>query len=110
MLANGKGRGRPRKQEAEKRTEQINIRLTADELVALEQEAAVAGRSVSDLVRQWVLGRTVAPKVDLLAINELRRQGGNLRVFHLKSNGTYRVETKAALEALQAAIERIARP
>lgn len=109
-MATGKGRGRPPKSKTEKRAKQVNIRLTADELVALEQEAAVTGRSVSDLVRQWVLGRTVAPKVDLLAINELRRQGGNLRDFHLKSNGIYRIETKAALAALQAAIERIARP
>lgn len=108
-MASGKGRGRPRKTEQSRREKQVNIRLSEAELKALETDADVSGRSVSDVVRQRVLGREIAAKVDMVAINELRRQGGLLKNIHLQTKGEHKSETKAAIESLRAAIERVGR-
>jgi len=105
----GKGRGRPRKTEQDKREKQVNIRLSAAELAELEKDADVSGRTVSDVVRQRVLGLQVAAKVDMVAINELRKQGGLLKSIHLSTKGEHKSETKAAIDSLRAAIERVAR-
>jgi len=108
-MAVGKVRGRPRKTERDKREKQVNIRLSEAELAELEKDADVSGRSVSDVVRQRVLGREIAAKVDMVAINELRRQGGLLKNVHLQTKGEHKSETKAAIASLRAAIERVAR-
>ncbi|MCA3160350.1 MAG: MobB mobilization protein [Burkholderiales bacterium] len=108
-MAVGKGRGRPPKSRTEKREKQVNIRLTDDELNALERDAELSGRHLSGVVRERVLGREISARADMAAVNELRRQGGLLKDVHVQSRGAYRDATRAAIESLRAAIERVGR-
>jgi hypothetical protein len=100
-------RGRPRKGEEENRTAQVNVRLTLGEKENLSDQADGAGLSIGDYVRRRIIGRPVVAHVDRQTINELRRLGGYLKHVHLESKGAYRLETRDAILAIQAAIARI---
>lgn len=55
------------------------IRFEENEKESLRQSARLCGMTMSDYVRKRALGKRIVPKVDVDVLNELRRQGGNLR-------------------------------
>ena len=87
----------------------VNVRLTSAEKARLREDAAAAGLSVSELVRRRYFGRPIVAHADMATIRELRRLGGLLKHVHKESGGAWSRETGAALDALGAAIERLAR-
>ena len=72
---------RPTKDDAAKRTERFNLRLTPAELAHVQQQAAHAGIGAHDYARRRVLGHRVPParsQIDATLLTELNRIGVNL--------------------------------
>jgi hypothetical protein len=90
-------------------TEKIAVRVTAAEKVRLQEDALVAGLTVSALVRRRYFGRPVVASTDMTTIRELRRIGGLLKHLHQESGGAYRAQTAEALGELGGAISALAR-
>jgi hypothetical protein len=89
-------------------TERLDVRVAPGEKAQLRAIAAAAGIAVAELVRRRALGRPVVSRTDATTIRELRRLGGLVKVVHVESGGAYSRETAAALNALHAAIRRLA--
>ncbi|MEE4379885.1 MAG: MobB mobilization protein [Candidatus Competibacteraceae bacterium] len=90
-------------------TEKIAVRVTPNEKARFNEQARVAGLSVSALIRRWCLGRKVAADVDLEMLRELRRIGGLVKHIFNESSGSYDIQTAAILDELRAAIGRVGR-
>lgn len=67
------------KKDPHQRTAYVPFRLTQEEKDQLKKEADVAGIPVGELVRRRCFNRPVIAKVDLVMVEELRRQGGLLK-------------------------------
>jgi len=89
-------------------TERLDVRVAPDEKGHLRAIADAAGIAVAELVRRRALGRPVVSRTDATTIRELRRLGGLLKMVHVESGGAYSRQTAAALDALHAAIRRLA--
>lgn len=63
----------------EPKTERFYVRFSAAELDALREKAEQCGMTMSQYARDAALGKRIVPKTDNKMLNELRRQGGNLR-------------------------------
>ena len=57
----------------------FTIRLTPQEKMRLDEQADIAGLSVSEYMRRRFFGGTIAAYTDLSAVAELRRIGGLLK-------------------------------
>ena len=89
-------------------TARLDVRVAPSEKARLRAIAEAAGIQVAELVRQRALGRPVVSRTDATTIRELRRLGGLLKLVHVESGGAYSRQTAAALDALHAAIGRLA--
>ena len=73
---------RPKKSDAEKRTTQVNLRLTDAEYASLRVAASTAGLSVSDFVRSRAMSYQLrsprSSSVDPALVSELNRIGVNV--------------------------------
>lgn len=87
----------------------INVRLTASEKVTLKEDAALAGISISALVRRRYFGRPIIAHANIAMIRELMRLGGLLKNIHNQSGGAYSRATAEALRAVTDYIERLSR-
>jgi len=87
----------------------VNVRLTTAEKARLKDDADLAGLSVSEFVRRRSFGRSIIAQADAVTIKELRRLGGLVKHLHNESGGAYSRETAAALVALRAYIEQLAK-
>jgi uncharacterized protein (DUF1778 family) len=87
----------------------VNVRLTTAEKSRLKDDADLAGLSVSEFVRRRSFGRAIIAQADAVTIKELRRLGGLVKHLHNETGGVYSRETAAALVALRAYIEQLAR-
>ena len=87
----------------------VDVRLTLEEKVRLQEDAYLAGLSMSALVRARYFGRPIIANTDQIMIRELRRLGGLLKTVHNESAGAYSSETLAALFALSEAIKSVSR-
>ena len=87
----------------------VDVRLTSAEKVRLQEDAYLAGMSMSALVRARYFGRPIIANTDQVMIRELRRQGGLLNKVHTESDGAYSAETAAALVLISDAIKSISR-
>lgn len=85
----------------------VDVRLTSDEKARLQEDADLAGISMSALVRARYFGRPVIANTDLVTIKELRRLGGLLKLVHVESNGAYSKDTAAVLMELNEAIKAV---
>jgi len=88
-------------------TQKITVRITENEKVHFNEQARLAGLSVSALIRRWCLHRKVIADVDMVMIRELRRIGGLVKHLHNESSGAYQAQTAAILHELREAIKRI---
>lgn len=87
-------------------TARVNVRLTQGEHQRLRDDAALAGLSVSELVRRRYFGRAIIASSDEATLRELRRLGGLLK--HVSNEGGGIVKITAAMTDLQEAIKRLA--
>jgi hypothetical protein len=87
----------------------IKVRVTTTEKKRLREDAELAGLTVSELVRRRSFGRPILAKTDLATTRELRRLGGLLKHLYNQSNGANSKESAAALRALTAYLEKLAR-
>ena len=81
-------------------TERVTLRLAADEKDRLKSDADLAGISVSEVVRRHYFGRPIIANADLVMVKEMRRMGGLMKHLHNESDGTYRMETAEAINAI----------
>jgi hypothetical protein len=79
----------------------VNVRLTREEKASLQEDADMAGISVSALVRRRVLGHAVIARSDDVMLREMRRLGGLLKHVHNESGGAYSEQTARALAAIE---------
>lgn len=85
----------------------LNVRLTSAEKAKLQEDADLAGLSMSELVRRRYFGRPIVANADAVMIKELRRLGGLLKHVHTESGGTYSAATSAALGELRAYLQKL---
>lgn len=85
----------------------VSLRLTAAEKLQLQEDAQLAGLSVSALIRRQYFGRKIVARTDVTMIRELRRIGGLLKHIWSESQGAYSQETKAALDEVKNFIKRL---
>ena len=90
-------------------TENIHIRVTAKEREEIEEQAEVAGLSVSEYIRRRVYGRYVPSKIEKKMLSELRRQGGLLKYIFNESRGMYSEKTANALDSISSFIRGLER-
>jgi len=96
---------RPRKSDLERRSAQVNIRLTVNELARLDQSAAEAGLRTSAFVREAALrGRVIAQirnvrhPADLRLLAALTRIGVNLNQLTRHTHGQGGMSTNIAFQ------------
>lgn len=85
----------------------VNVRVTRAEKAQLQEDADLAGLSVSALVRRRSFGRPIVAHADAIMVKELRRLGGLLKQVHTTSAGAYSPDTAGALAAVKAYIEKL---
>lgn len=59
-------------------TEKLNLRLTKSEKLALQEDAGLAGLTMSELVRRRYFGRPIIVNSDMVLVRELRKLGSIL--------------------------------
>lgn len=98
---------RPRKDDSERRTEAITVRLTASERLRIDESALAASTPPSEFVRRQALdGRIVQARrtvLDPAAFDQLRRIGINLNQLARLANttGTVPPELSSVCQTLE---------
>jgi len=87
----------------------VNVRLLPEEKERLQDDADMAGLSMSALVRARYFGRPVIANADAVMVKELRRIGGLLKHVHTESKGAYSQDTAAVLAQVTRYIEKLSR-
>lgn len=85
----------------------VSVRLTSDEKSVLQEDADLAGLSMSELIRRRYFGRPIVANTDQIMLRELRRLGGLVKHIHNESSGAYSDDTAAVLRSIKAAIEKL---
>ena len=67
------------KKQEDCQTKVMKIKLTPKRFEEIKSEADAAGLTISDYVRLKIEGVPIIAKVDIVAVKELSKQGGNLR-------------------------------
>lgn len=105
---------RPQKQPEERRDSWLSpVRVTAAEFAFVAQQAAAAGRDVSDYIRRRALGRRVTPArsiADDRLLMEMNRIGNNLNQIarSLNSDRPERVDLSDTLREFRACLAAVA--
>ncbi len=94
-------------QEREQLDAMLNVRLTVVEKAMLQEDADLAGLTMSELVRRRYFGRPIIANADEVMIRELRRIGGLLKHVHNESGGAYSESTSHALHDLNVYIQKL---
>jgi hypothetical protein len=85
----------------------INVRMTREEKASLEEQARIAGMTLSALGRRRFLGHKVVARETVLERNELRRLGGLLKLVHKESDGAYSEKTREVLGLIEARLKAL---
>ncbi len=88
-------------------SEKIAVRLAPEEKIKLQEDATLAGLSMSELVRRRYFGRPIIANADIVMVRELRRIGGLLKHIHNQSEGAYSKTTSDALREVKAYLEKL---
>ncbi len=94
-----------RKLNGEFLTSHINIRVTPQERNKIQEQAEVAGLSISEYIRRRVYGRYIPSRIEKRMLSELRRQGGLLKYIFNESRGMYSEKTATALDNINSFIQ-----
>lgn len=90
-------------------TERAAVRFTRNEYRQLCEQAALHGITVSKFIRARMTGARIASRADLVAIAELRRQGGLLKHLVQTANTLNHRDVQTALTAITEAIGKLSR-
>lgn len=90
-------------------TENINIRLTLKERSKLNEQAEIAGLTVSEYVRRRICGVSIPSKLEKRMLSELRRQGGLLKFIFNESRGMYTEKIDNTLDSINSFIQNLER-
>ena len=90
-------------------TENINIRLTLKERSKLNEQAEIAGLTVSEYVRRRICGVSIPSKLEKRMLSELRRQGGLLKFIFNESCGMYTEKIDNTLDSINSFIQNLER-
>lgn len=88
-------------------TRRRNLRLTPADDDKLMEDAAIAGISVSEMIRRRYHGKAVSSNTDQAMLRELRRLGGLLKLATVESNGAYSADVAKAMNALEIAFRKL---
>jgi hypothetical protein len=86
----------------------VRVRFTQSDRARLDEDASLAGLTLSELIRRRTSGQRVIANADLVMIRELRRVAGLLKHIHVQSHGAYSEKTASAISDLQLFIRRLA--
>ena len=101
---------RPQKHPDDRASAAFRIRLTSDERTLLDEKAAAAGVTLSQLIRSAVLGyRLPSPPIVREAMSELHRVGVNLNQLTRLANTTGDMPALAELRAIRGVLEAAVR-
>lgn len=101
---------RPQKHPNDRASAAFRIRLTSDERTLLDEKAAAAGVTLSQLIRSAVLGyRLPSPPIVREAMGELRRVGVNLNQLTRLGHTTGDMPAFAELRAIRGVLEAAVR-
>lgn len=79
----------------------IKVRLSSSEKADLQADAAIAGISMSELVRRRYFGKPIIANADLLMIGQVTKLGALLKHVHNESGGAYSADTLLAIRSLR---------
>lgn len=88
-------------------THRVTVRMTDEEKAKLEEDAQLAGLTLSELIRRRYFGRPIIAQADLAVVRELRRLGGLLKHIHTESNGAYSKITADTLTTISKYISKL---
>jgi hypothetical protein len=91
------------------RPRRAGIRLSEEEDREIREQAEVSHLTMSEYVRRRILGKRVVPQADLASLAELRRLGGLLKHIHLETRGTYSLDTRNAIRAIESYARKLER-
>lgn len=86
----------------------VRVRFTQSDRARLDEDASLAGLTLSELIRRRTSGQRVIANADLVMIRELRRVAGLLKHIHVQSYGAYSEKTASAICDLQLLIRSLA--
>ena len=92
--------GRPRKAQADRRTQRVLVRMRAGEKTRVQKAAARAGLSVSAYVRRKSLDTTITPRVSRRTRDHLRDLGVRINAVARQANMVGRLPDDQRLDAL----------
>lgn len=87
----------------------VSLRLPPEDLARIRADAEAGGLTVSETIRRRYFGVAIKSRADLRAVNELRRVAGLLKHVAVERRESA-PHVQAAIDAVRAAIERIAAP
>ena len=93
--------------EQRRKSSQIMVRVSPEELADLQARAAAVVKTVPEYLRSCALGREMRGAGDQHIINELRRLGEAQRRLHAEHGAATGPELTAVLLAILAAIGRL---
>ena len=100
---------RPQKHPDDRASAAFRIRLTSDERTLLDEKAAAAGVTLSQLIRSAVLGYRLPSPIVREAMSELHRVGVNLNQLTRLANTTGDMPALAELRAIRGVLEAAVR-
>jgi len=91
----------------EPRTKIIRVRLTETEYNNLIHQVEKSGLTLAEFIRRCASGRKIISRVEQNLVNELRRQGGLMKLIHNESGGVYSEKTAAAIEEMRSVVRAL---
>lgn len=95
------------KKNAERRTKIIRVRMTETEYKDLMFRVEKSGLTLAEFIRRCASGRKIISRVEQNLVNELRRQGGLMKLIHNESGGAYSEKTAAAIEEMRSVVRAL---
>lgn len=107
--------GRPRKDDMDRRGEQLRVRVRPDELAAIEQRAAACNRALPDYVRELALSGAILVRqfrsFSAIDRHDLARIGSNLnqiaRICNTTGDSARARNIEVLLAELRALLDRL---
>lgn len=90
-----------------RRTKVLPCRLLPEEAAEIKEKAQASGVPVSEFLRSAALGRRARSRADERLLNELRRQGGLLKLLSAQNRGRWTHECDAVVGEIRELLKRV---
>ena len=91
----------------ETKTLRMAFRMTPTERHTLDKNLGKVGLTQAEYIRKIIMAEPLLSRTDLMAIAELRRQGGLLKHYFNETGGQHAQKTLAILEDIQKTVTLI---